>query len=109
MLDGGLTNTINTVVRLVFLFWQGLRQDVQAKQQALHRLQQAQEVRRMQSAAQKDIVQHKEEEQVLRVAVQRGKEEQEAAVVREVFVIHVGGTRCVTSSTANNKDILGSL
>ena len=71
-----------------FPFWQGLRQDVQAKQQALHRLQQAQEVRRMHSAAQKDIVQHKEEEQVLRVAVQRGKEEQEAAVVREIGICH---------------------
>ena len=69
MLDGGLTNTINTVVRLVFLFWQGLRQDVQAKQQALHRLQQAQEVRRVQSAAQKDIVQHKEEEQVREICI----------------------------------------
>jgi len=70
-----------------FPFWQGLRQDVQAKQQALHRLQQAQEVRRMHSAAQKDIVQHKEEEQVLRVAVQRGKEEQEAAVARHAQVV----------------------
>ena len=25
--------------------------------------------------------------------------------VREVFIVHVGGTRCVTSSTGNNRNI----
>ena len=28
-----------------------------------------------------------------------------AGWVREVFVVHVGGTRCVTSSTGNNMNI----
>ena len=38
---------------------------------------------------------------------QLGNESSE--LVREVFIVHVGGTRCVTSSTDNNLKILARI